>query len=100
MQRRPVAAVVREQALTLHHVQPVLGLMCIPPLPVKLSTHHGDALFVDDFNGEEWKSQFGGWLPPHEQTQSGKTEKVRPEETFTPSTYDHANSCFSKGCIF
>ena len=33
--------------------------VCIPPLPVKLSTHHGNALFVHDFNGGEQKSRFG-----------------------------------------
>ena len=98
MQRRPVAAVVREQALTLHHVQPVSSLMCIPPLPVKVSTLHGNAFFT--FNGEEEESQFGDWLHSHEQAQSGTTEEVRPKETYSPNTYDHANSCFHRGWIF
>ena len=100
MQRRPVAAVVREQSLTLHHVEQVSSLMCIPSLPMKLSTHHGNALCVDAFNGEEQESRFGEWLSSHEQVQSGKTKEVRPEETFTPSSYNHANSCFHKGWIF
>ena len=74
MQRRPVAAVVREQALTLHHVEPISSLTFIPPLPVNLTTHHGNALFVDTFSWEEQESWVDNWLPSHEQTQSGKTE--------------------------